>query len=118
MLGVMTTTFSEAIGLAEKSGLKREEFFDVLGSGALQSPWYTIKGNAVNKELYQPEDVTFQMKHAQKDLRLALALGEEVNQSLTVAREANALFLEAMAQGLEDCDLIAVHPVIAKKAPK
>jgi len=118
MLGVMTTTFSEAIGLAEKSGLKREEFFDVLGSGALQSPWYTIKGNAVNKELYQPEDVTFPMKHAQKDLRLALELGEEVNQSLTVAREANALFLEAMAQGLEDCDLIAVHPVIGKKAPK
>ncbi len=43
MLGCMTTTFSEAIGLCEKSGLNREEFFDVLGAGALQSPWYTIK---------------------------------------------------------------------------
>ena len=51
-------------------------------------------------------------------VRARMELGEEVNQSLTVAREANALFLEAMAQGLEDCDLIAVHPVIAKKAPK
>ena len=75
MLGCMTATFSEAIGLCEKSGLKRDEFFDVLGAGALQSPWYTIKGNAVNKELYKPEDVTFPMKHMQKDIRLALELG-------------------------------------------
>jgi 3-hydroxyisobutyrate dehydrogenase-like beta-hydroxyacid dehydrogenase len=75
MLGCMTATFSEAIGLCEKSGLNREEFFDVLGAGALQSPWYTIKGNAVNKELYKPEDVTFPMKHMQKDIRLALELG-------------------------------------------
>jgi len=115
MLGAMTCTFSEAIGLCEKSGLKRDEFFDVLGAGALQSPWYTIKGNAVNKELYKPDDVTFPMKHMQKDLRLALELGEEVKQSLTVAHETNELFKEAMAQGLEDCDLIAVHPVIMKK---
>jgi len=115
MLGTMTTTFSEAIGLAEKSGLNRDEFFDVLGAGALQSPWYTIKGNAVKNELYKPEQVTFPMKHMQKDLRLALELGEQVNQSLTVAKETNKLFLEAMAEGLEDCDLIAVHPVISKK---
>ncbi|WZN65497.1 glyoxylate/succinic semialdehyde reductase [Chloropicon roscoffensis] len=115
MLGCMTTTFSEAIGLAEKSGLNRDEFFDVLGAGALQSPWYTIKGNAVKNELYGEHQVTFPMKHAQKDLRLALELGEQVNQSLTVAHETNELFKEAMAQGLQDCDLIAVHPVISKK---
>jgi len=115
MLGCMTATFSEAIGLCEKSGLKRDEFFDVLGAGALQSPWYTIKGNAVNKELYKPEDVTFPMKHMQKDIRLALELGQEVKQSLTVAHETNELFKEAMAEGLGDCDLIAVHPVIRKK---
>lgn len=107
--------FSEAIGLAEKSGLNRDEFFDVLGAGALQSPWYTIKGNAVKNELYGEHQVTFPMKHAQKDLRLALELGEQVNQSLTVAHETNELFKEAMAQGLQDCDLIAVHPVISKK---
>ena len=117
MLGTMTTCFSEAIGLAEKSGLNRDEFFDVLGAGALQSPWYAIKGNAVAKELYSPEQVTFPMKHAQKDMRLALELGSSVGQSLTVAAETNALFEEALAQGLQDCDLIAVHPVISAKKP-
>ena len=95
--------------------MNRDEFFDVLGAGALQSPWYTIKGNAVKNELYKPEQVTFPMKHMQKDIRLALELGKEVNQSLTCAHETNELFKEAMAEGYADCDLIAVHPVINKK---
>ncbi len=66
--------------------------------------------------MYKEEDVTFPMKHMQKDLRLALELGKEVNQSLTVAHETNELFLEAMREGHQDCDLIAVHPIIKKKS--
>ena len=47
--------------------------------------------------------------HSQKDLRLALALGDQLGQPLPVAAAANELFKAAKAKGKGDEDFAAVY---------
>ena len=50
----------------------------------------------------------FPLKHAQKDMRFALALGDEVGQTMPVAAAANAVYLGAREKYGED-DFSAVY---------
>ena len=50
----------------------------------------------------------FPLKHQQKDLRLALALGDAAAQKLPLAAAANELYKEARAAGHADSDFSAV----------
>ena len=66
----------------------------ILSLGAMNNPMFTLKGPAMaNGGPYPP---AFPLKHQQKDLRLALELGEDVGGSLPVVAAANAAFVEAM----------------------
>ena len=56
----------------------------------------------------------FPLKHMQKDLRLALALGDSVAQPMPVAAAANELFKKARALGFGDADVAAVHNAVKK----
>ena len=51
---------------------------------------------------------TFPLKQQQKDMRLALQLGEELTQALATAAAANAAFLRAKSAGSDDEDFAAV----------
>ena len=86
-------------------------------AGAMACPWYAIKGNMVVNEKFAPEDVTFPMKHMQKDMRLALELGSEVGQRLTVAKETDAYFRESMEEGHSDNDLINIYDSVTRHRP-
>jgi len=48
----------------------------------------------------------------QKDLRLALRLGEDVGQPLFATATVNELYKAALAEGLGDADFAAVSRVI------
>lgn len=60
------------MGLASKSDLKQEDLLEVLSLGAMNNPMFALKGPAMMKNSYTP---AFPLKHQQKDMRLALALG-------------------------------------------
>ena len=60
----------------------------------------------------------FPLKHQQKDLRLALALGDAAAQKLPVAAAANELYKEARAAGHADSDFSAVLEALLPAATR
>jgi 3-hydroxyisobutyrate dehydrogenase len=109
IMGVMMTAFCEGLALAQKGGLDGAQLLEVLDTGALANPMFRGKGAM----LLQGEFPTsFPLKHMQKDLRLAVALGDELAQPLPSAAAANETFKRARAAGLADADFAAVFKVV------
>uniref|UniRef100_A0A6U1E969 6-phosphogluconate dehydrogenase NADP-binding domain-containing protein n=2 Tax=Eukaryota TaxID=2759 RepID=A0A6U1E969_9CHLO len=111
IMGSMMSAFSEGMSLADKSGLKQEQLLEVLSLGAMNNPLFNMKGPGVIAHNYPP---AFPLKHQQKDMRLALALGDDVDQPLPVAAAANEAYKAAKAAGLGDNDMSAVHEAIRR----
>lgn len=109
IMGSMMNAFSEGLVLADKSGLSPVTLLDVLDLAAIANPMFKMKGPAMLQENYAP---AFPLKHQQKDMRLALALGDENAVSMPVAAAANEAFKKARNQGLGDLDFSAVHKTI------
>ncbi|KAK7275306.1 hypothetical protein RIF29_16418 [Crotalaria pallida] len=112
IMGSMMNAFSEGLTLAERSGLNPGTLLDVLDLGAISNAMFKLKGPTMLKNSYSP---AFPLKHQQKDMRLALALGDENAVSMPVAAAANEAFKKARSLGLGDLDFSAVHETL--KAP-
>lgn len=108
-MGGMMTIFCEALALTEKAGLSSSDLLDVLDSGALANPMFKLKGAQMLQGSFAP---AFPLKHMQKDLRLAIALGDALGQPLFSAAAANEQFKKAKAQGLSDQDFCAVFRAV------
>ncbi|KAF5177410.1 Glyoxylate/succinic semialdehyde reductase [Thalictrum thalictroides] len=109
IMGSMLNAFSEGLVLADKSGLSQQTLLDVLDLGAMANPMFKMKGPTMLKNSYPP---AFPLKHQQKDMRLALALGDENAVSMPVAAAANEAFKKARSLGLGDNDFSAVYEAI------
>lgn len=112
VMGGMMAAFSEGMALAARSGLDLAQLLEVLDAGAMTNPMFRLKGEAVADNGHFP--AAFPLKHMQKDLRLALALAEQVGQPLFATATVNELFKEALASGLGDSDFAAVSRVVRK----
>ncbi len=53
-------------------GLRQQDVIEVVGLGAIAAPMFALKGPSMAARTYNP---AFPLKHQQKDMRLALALG-------------------------------------------
>ncbi|GAX77642.1 hypothetical protein CEUSTIGMA_g5085.t1 [Chlamydomonas eustigma] len=104
--GSMMAALAEAMALADKSGLSQADLLEVLSLGAMANPMFALKGPAVVERSYPP---AFPLKHQQKDLRLALALGDSLGQPLPVAAAANEAYKMAKAKGQANSDMAAVY---------
>ena len=110
VMGGMMTVFCEALALAGKAGLAEPDLLEVLDAGALANPMFKMKGAQIASGSFDP---AFPLKHMQKDLRLALALGDSLDQPLFSAAAANESFKKAKALGLSDQDFCAVFRAIS-----
>jgi 3-hydroxyisobutyrate dehydrogenase-like beta-hydroxyacid dehydrogenase len=86
------------------------QLLEVLDSGALSNPMFRLKGPQIAANSSYP--AAFPLKHMQKDLRLALRLGEEVRQPLFATAAVNELYKAALGENLGDSDFAAVNRVI------
>lgn len=109
IMGSMMTAFGEGLALAEKAGLDPNELLAVLDEGAMANPMFRLKGPRM---IAGDFTAAFPLKHQQKDLRLALQLGEELTQALATTAAANAAFLRAKSAGCDDEDFSAVLKAI------
>jgi 3-hydroxyisobutyrate dehydrogenase-like beta-hydroxyacid dehydrogenase len=109
IMGGMMTAFCEGLALGCKAGLPGEQILEVLDEGALANPMFRGKGPMLLQEEYP---VSFPLKYMQKDLRLALLLGDELRQPLPGGAIANETFKRACAAGLGEDDLTAVFEVV------
>ena len=108
-MGGMMAVFCEALALASKAGLDGADLLEVFDAGAMANPMFKMKGAQIAAGTFEP---AFPLKHMQKDLRLAVALGDALGQPLFSAAAANESFKKAKAQGLSEQDFCAVYRAI------
>lgn len=109
IMGTMMAGFTEGISLGEKSGLKKSDILDILDQGAIANPMFRLKGPMMIENNFS---TAFPLKHMQKDMRLALHLGDEKGQALYAAGAANFSYIKARSKGFEDEDFSAVLKAI------
>ena len=109
MMGGMMSVFSEALTLVQGCDLNGQDLLDVVAAGALACPMFQGKGAAVLAEIF---DVNFPLKHLQKDLRLAVQLGDDKHVPLATAATANEMFKRACQQGLGEEDMCALFKTL------
>ena len=105
IMGGMMSAFCEGLTLARQSQLDTAELLDILDAGALGNPMFRGKGPQMLADNFA---VAFPLKHMQKDLRLALELGHDLQVKLPTAGTANDAFVKALAAGDGDLDFSAL----------
>ncbi len=109
-LAVQMLAFSEAVLLAEKSGIARETAVDVLTHSAIASPMVQYRGPFVLK---MPDEAWFNVNMMQKDMLLALELGRKTDVPLPTTATANEFLTAARAMGYVAEDFAIVFEVLA-----
>merc|ERR1712032_601118 len=106
VMGINIVALSEGLAVGQKAGLNGSDILEVLEEGALKSPLYSLKGPKILEGDFTPN---FPLKHQQKDVRLAVDLGQKVGQPLLLAATANEVFKASLAAGSGDADMAAVY---------
>merc|ERR1719201_2459068 len=94
---------SEGLSLCGAAGLPCDDasgLLKVLDLGIMSNGMFRLKGPKMLKGDHAPN---FPLKHAQKDMRFALGLGDQVSTPLPLAAAANAAYIAQRADhGDED----------------
>jgi 3-hydroxyisobutyrate dehydrogenase/2-hydroxy-3-oxopropionate reductase len=109
MVHAINAALSEALVLAERSGIDRELAYDVIGASAVAAPFVHYKREAFLHPETAP--VAFALDLVAKDLDLAATLADRVGARVTQLAVNRALVEQAIAAGLGGSDLsaLAVH---------
>ena len=100
----------EALSLADKSGVDPERMLDAISAGAAGSWQLTNLGPKIADGDFAPG---FMVKLMQKDLRLALEAGDDVQQPLPNTSLVRQLYYQLEASGLGDEGTQALARVVA-----
>jgi len=110
-LAVQMLAFSEGVLLAEKSGIQREVAVEVLVNSVIASPMVKYRGPFV---LQMPEEAWFNCAMMQKDMHLALELGNQLHVPLPTTAVTNEFLSAARGLGLQEKDFAALFEVLAR----
>jgi 3-hydroxyisobutyrate dehydrogenase-like beta-hydroxyacid dehydrogenase len=109
-LPVQVLAFSEAVLLAEKSGIPRERAVEALLRSVAASPMLKYRGPFV---LGMPDEAWFDVGMMQKDLGLALELGRTAGIPLPSAALTQEMLTMARGAGLGAYDFAVLFDVLA-----
>lgn len=109
VMGGMMAIFCEGLALGEQAGLAAADILDVIDAGAMANPMFRLKGGLISQGDFT---AAFPLRYMQKDLRLAVALGDEIGQPLFSAAAANEAFKRARQMGFSDEDFSALAKAI------
>jgi 3-hydroxyisobutyrate dehydrogenase-like beta-hydroxyacid dehydrogenase len=112
-LPVQILAMSEGVLLAEKSGISREIAVEMMLGGVVCSPMLAYRGPFV---LDMPEKAWFDVGMMQKDLNLAIKLGQEVHVPLPATSAANEMLTATRAMGLGSYDFAVLFHTLARMA--
>jgi 3-hydroxyisobutyrate dehydrogenase len=96
---------AQALALIDRGGLNRQKALEVLKAGAPGSPIFRLIADRMTSGDFTPN---FLLRLMAKDLRYAVAEGEQHSIELTTASAALELFNQAIAAGLGEKDMSAV----------
>ncbi|XP_041969976.1 putative oxidoreductase GLYR1 homolog isoform X3 [Aricia agestis] len=104
--GVSLAALAEGLALADRAGLSQRDLLDVLALTPLASPHLLRKGRDMIESSYSTHQP---LSHMQKDLKLALGLGDALEQSLPLTATTNEIFKHAKRLGYANHDVAAVY---------
>lgn len=113
MLAAMLETFSEAFAAAQRGGIDRHLFLEVVGE-LFGSPVYRNYGGAVAERKFEPAG--FALKLGLKDVRLALEAAQELNVPLPIASLVRDHLISALAYGQAEWDWSSIALVSERNA--
>ncbi|KAB0394214.1 hypothetical protein E2I00_005053 [Balaenoptera physalus] len=102
--GSFMATIAEGLTLAQVTGQSQQTLLDILNQGQLASIFLDQKCQNILQGNFKPD---FYLKYIQKDLRLAIALGDAVNHPTPMAAAANEVYKRAKALDQSDNDMSA-----------
>jgi len=111
VMGINMVALCEGLSVGQKAGLSGKDILEVIKEGAIASPMYGLKGPKMLEGDFAPN---FPLKHQQKDVRLAVDMGDKVGQSMPLAAACNEAFKAARAAGKGDDDFSAVYATVSK----
>ena len=112
-LAVQMLAFCEAVLLAEKSGIPRQRPSKSWLNSVIASPMIKYRGPFV---LALPDEAWFNVNMMQKDLNLALAMGQQLNVPLPTTATTNEFLTAARAMGYAQKDFAVIFDVLAEMA--
>jgi 3-hydroxyisobutyrate dehydrogenase-like beta-hydroxyacid dehydrogenase len=114
LLASAIEAMGEAFALMRKHGVEPKRFLEIVNGRLIRSPIYENYGNLIVNRRWEPAG--FKLRHGLKDVRLALAAGEEVTTPLPVGSLIRDQYLAAMARGWGDIDWAALARLSAVNA--
>jgi 3-hydroxyisobutyrate dehydrogenase-like beta-hydroxyacid dehydrogenase len=112
-LPVQILALSEGVLLAEKSGIAREVALEIMLGGVVASPMLAYRAPFI---LNMPEKAWFDVGMMQKDLNLAIALGQQVDVPLPTTSVANEMLTATRAMGMQEYDFAVLFHTLARMA--
>ncbi len=112
-LAVQMLAFSEGVLLAEKSGIQRDVAAEVLFNSVIASPMVKYRGPFV---LDMPDEAWFNVNMMQKDMNLAIELGQQLDVPMPTTAITNEWLTAARGMGLAEKDFAIVFEVLARMA--
>ncbi|XP_073414675.1 cytokine-like nuclear factor N-PAC isoform X2 [Dendrobates tinctorius] len=104
--GSFMATIAEGMTLAQVTGQSQQTLLDILIQSQLSSIFLDQKCQNILQGNFKPD---FYLKYIQKDLRLAIAMGDSVNHPTPMAAAANEVYKRAKALDQSDNDMSAVY---------
>ena len=114
ILACALEAMGEAFALVRKYGVDPSRFLEIVNGRLVRSPIYENYGNLIASRRWEPAG--FKLRHGLKDVRLALAAGDEVNAPMPIASLVRDHYLAAMARGWGDIDWAALARLSAVNA--
>lgn len=114
LIAAVIESLGEAVALVGKGGVDPHAYLDLLTSTLFDAPIYRIYGGLIADRRFAPAG--FAAPLGLKDIRLALAAGEELLVPLPLASLLRDRLLALLAQGGEALDWSAIAGLAAKDA--
>ena len=106
MMGVAVAGIAEGMALADRAGLQQRDVLEIFELTTLSSPLLLEKGKAILEGAFPTH---LPLQHMQKDLKLSLSMGDQLEQPLPVSAAANEVYKHAKRLGYADHDVSAVY---------
>ena len=104
----------ETVALLGKAGVDKQLFMDMMTNSLFASPIYKIYGGMIAQGRYQPPG--FAAPLGLKDVRLALAAGDDLQVPLPLGSVLRDQFITLLARGGNDLDASALAMVAAQNS--
>jgi 3-hydroxyisobutyrate dehydrogenase-like beta-hydroxyacid dehydrogenase len=114
LIACVIESLGEAFALTGKAGVDGKQYLELLTSTLFGAPVYESYGRALVERRFEPAG--FKATLGQKDIRLTLAAGEQLNVPMPLASLLRDRFLTLNAHGRESLDWAAVGALAAEDA--